>query len=362
MQFISMSGIKICGQNKNRLRRNANLGDDDVTKFAYEVRDLAQTSRAWRPSMSTFNCHRCAYLSVGLAICLSATVQADVPSFLTIDPRLPNPHRPYEMTSDTVHFGPGRHFGLYDLQFQAINPGQLDTPRLNKDGQWEFESIFDITYDAQIGIGLGPVHGVTGLGTTHIRGKSRNDAEPRSFETEMLSLNLFGFTPSPQFMFRESPTSRSSGVTTVEDICPPCARPITIYRVSSFFDLAAEVSFDGGEKWSAAETAIHVVQSPHPVLLGDYNENGAVDAADYVVWQDNLGRGRLPNEIGASPGVVDKADYNYWRSRFGATAEPRLIDFVGSSVPEPSTLFLAALAVGGVLRRAVRTSNSKVRV
>jgi len=78
-------------------------------------------------------------------------------------------------------------------------------------------------------------------------------------------------------------------------------------------------------------------------LLGDYNGNFVVDAADYTVWRDRLsGGGSLLND--ASPGSVSVEDYNYWKSHFGATA-------LGGGgiavVPEPTALglwLIAALA------------------
>ena len=36
--------------------------------------------------------------------------------------------------------------------------------------------------------------------------------------------------------------------------------------------------------------------TPSTVLAGDYNEDGTVDAADYVVWRNNLNGTTLPNE------------------------------------------------------------------
>jgi hypothetical protein len=59
-------------------------------------------------------------------------------------------------------------------------------------------------------------------------------------------------------------------------------------------------------------TVTNVVELP---LAGDYNNNGEVDAADYVLWRNG---GPLQNE-GASPGVVDQADYDLWRADFGRT-------------------------------------------
>ena len=61
--------------------------------------------------------------------------------------------------------------------------------------------------------------------------------------------------------------------------------------------------------------------APPTPLYGDYNNNGVVDAADYVVWRKNFGGTSLPNES-ASLGVVDDLDYAYWRSRFGETTNP----------------------------------------
>ncbi len=88
-------------------------------------------------------------------------------------------------------------------------------------------------------------------------------------------------------------------------------------------------------------------------VAGDYNQNGIVDAADYVFWRNNLGAGSLPNEGGISPGFVDAADYNFWRSRFGFTSGAGA-GFGSSNVPEPASVVLIGLALfalAGVARR-----------
>lgn len=72
---------------------------------------------------------------------------------------------------------------------------------------------------------------------------------------------------------------------------------------------------------------------------GDYNENGTVDAADFVVWRN--GPATLPNE-GASPGVVNQADYDFWRARFGATSGQGAA--LATAVPEPAAALMAMLA------------------
>ncbi len=56
-----------------------------------------------------------------------------------------------------------------------------------------------------------------------------------------------------------------------------------------------------------------------PQLVGDYNYNGTVDAADYVVWRKSLGMAATPSTFadGDASGVVDQADYGVWRAHFG---------------------------------------------
>ena len=63
--------------------------------------------------------------------------------------------------------------------------------------------------------------------------------------------------------------------------------------------------------------------TPPPLLVGDYNSDGVVDAADYVVWRKHLGTTfQLPNEgTNASPGEVTTADYDVWRAHFRQRSE-----------------------------------------
>jgi hypothetical protein len=70
-------------------------------------------------------------------------------------------------------------------------------------------------------------------------------------------------------------------------------------------------------------------------VSGDYNGNGVVDAADYVLWRNG---GPLQND--PTPGV-SPGDYTYWRSRFGATSGSGAT--VGSAVPEPASCLLFIL-------------------
>jgi hypothetical protein len=81
-------------------------------------------------------------------------------------------------------------------------------------------------------------------------------------------------------------------------------------------------------------------------LPGDYNNNGVVDAADYVLWRNNPSS--LQNE-GASPGTVDQADYEFWRSQYGKGSAGAGAALASSAVPEPGACWLAAMAMLGLL-------------
>jgi hypothetical protein len=78
---------------------------------------------------------------------------------------------------------------------------------------------------------------------------------------------------------------------------------------------------------------------------GDYNSNGRVDAADYVVWRNNLSTAfTLPNEVsGVTPGSVTVEDYTAWRARFGNTSGSGAALGLAAAVPEPSVLPLLSL-------------------
>ena len=61
--------------------------------------------------------------------------------------------------------------------------------------------------------------------------------------------------------------------------------------------------------------------SAHLSVGRDYNGNGIVDAADYTVWRDHLGKTfSLSNRDGTNSGAINAADYTYWVNHFGQHA------------------------------------------
>jgi hypothetical protein len=270
------------------------------------------------------------------------SASAATPTFRSIDNRLPNPDRPYDMTSGTVIFPAGPTFGLYDLQFLPRHPSQLDIPKPNTAGNWEFDSVFDAVYQAMVSTGLEPVHRVSGYGTAHVVGAAGKDMFHQEFDTELVSLDLVGLSHYPQFKFRESPTLRSSGITTRVDLCPPCASAFTHWEISSFFDVFAEVSFDGGASWTPGDKSFHIEQPANPMKLGDFNVDGSVDAADFVTWRHQYGT------------TYTMADYDLWRRQFGQTSATG--SAAPGSVPEPSINCLLGISSFVSLSRVRRIS------
>jgi arabinogalactan endo-1,4-beta-galactosidase len=86
-----------------------------------------------------------------------------------------------------------------------------------------------------------------------------------------------------------------------------------------------------------------------PTLLGDYNSDTVVDAADYIVWRRTLGSTSdmraNGDDTGASMGVIDQADYEFWKAHFG-NALAGGASSTRSSVPEPANggLWMAIVA------------------
>jgi beta-glucanase (GH16 family) len=95
-------------------------------------------------------------------------------------------------------------------------------------------------------------------------------------------------------------------------------------------------------------------------LIGDYNGDGNVNAADYTVWRDTLGQSAigLPAD-GSGNGTVDQSDYDKWQANFGLTGAGAAATESLGTVPEPSTIVIAVTALLSMIVLAYRSASPK---
>ncbi len=113
-------------------------------------------------------------------------------------------------------------------------------------------------------------------------------------------------------------------------------------RFGGDFLEAVATAFEAGGQW----LEIYVADVHNIPPTGDYNFDGTVDAADYVVWRKMLGQvGVAIPADGNQNDQVDPADHSVWRTSFGDTSGAGSSGAAGSSstnaaVPEPNGVAL----------------------
>jgi hypothetical protein len=130
------------------------------------------------------------------------------------------------------------------------------------------------------------------------------------------------------------------------------AKSFTVHQ--SAIDFMNDSSFITGQIMGddvAPNVSINVLTyelavAPDVGLIGDYNDDGVVDAADYTVWRNTLGSTTDLRADGDNSTEVDSADYAVWKSHYGNSAETE--SFAGvqaAGVPEPGSLQILAVSM-----------------
>jgi hypothetical protein len=110
---------------------------------------------------------------------------------------------------------------------------------------------------------------------------------------------------------------------------------ISTTTTSGAFDVLSLPSLVSGRSWSVTTNNSGVKLSVIAASLpGDYNADGSVDAADYIVWRKNNG---------------PAASYTTWRRNFGRSNSGSGGIGGGASVPEPSTVLLVGVLLSSTL-------------
>ena len=119
---------------------------------------------------------------------------------------------------------------------------------------------------------------------------------------------------------------------------------------------AVDTAFQAGAQWLEIYAA-DIDKIPPP---GDYNLNGTVDAADYVVWRATVGQtGSGLVADGDANNRIDAADYRLWRANFGVISENDVLAI--ASVPEPTNqiLLLGMLGIFFIRPGVYRSSTPR---
>ena len=105
-------------------------------------------------------------------------------------------------------------------------------------------------------------------------------------------------------------------------------------ELSGAFSTVTLPSLGAGLTWNVSQLYANGALSV--TLVGDYNNSGTVDAADYTVWRDTLGSTTNLAANGNGNTVIDAGDYAVWKQNFGRTSG------LGSAagVPEPESIAL----------------------
>jgi hypothetical protein len=167
----------------------------------------------------------------------------------------------------------------------------------------------------------------------------------------------------------ENPGSGSAGVTTT----PPVAdfrqsgdpHPLDDLNSNTPPSQPATVESNKGVPYGTKLTT--TLGAPN-YTTGDYNKDGYVNAADYVVWRKTSGQtGNESNHPFADANhdfLVDDADYSSWQKYFGAPGGASggsggIANSSTSFVPEPGSWILASFV--GMIFPAIRRREQLVR-
>ena len=109
-------------------------------------------------------------------------------------------------------------------------------------------------------------------------------------------------------------------------------------------DIASIIDLDHWTLGDVIEANTSVTHLQNNVFFvttpGDYNGDGVVDMADYVVWRKAAGTTNVWAD-GDGNGTVGPEDYNIWRTAFGAGVATG--QSIPAAVPEPTSLAFAVI-------------------
>lgn len=170
------------------------------------------------------------------------------PLFRVSDDACPPPGADYEApTNAQTAFGDDIRARNFD-HGGLTNP--IDPPPVGESREY---TAFGTTVDFEVSIDGGITFmPLSGQGDVRVRITNPVAVESTGvFQTEMLALDISGGSLPPGTMIRESPSLVSPG----EHVVLPAGGD---FLVGGFFEVWLELSMDGGQTWTPAQTPVHV--------------------------------------------------------------------------------------------------------
>lgn len=115
----------------------------------------------------------------------------------------------------------------------------------------------------------------------------------------------------------------------------------------------------GGSTGAMAYKSLNFEVGPIVELPADADGDKDVDGFDFVTWQRTLGSRTQLAADSNRDGIVNAADLSLWQQQFGSAIVGNAAS--NSSVPEPGSLQLIFVALGGALRARRRRAREKGR-
>lgn len=138
----------------------------------------------------------------------------------------------------------------------------------------------------------------------------------------------------------------NAGILTAQpDLSLPARSGLTGHNFNDYF---ATTNNPGDTNYKLTSLLAAPAANADKILRkGDYNKNGTVDSADWVLWRKTLGSLTDLSADGNESLNIDQADRIHWRDNFGAAA-PGSGAGLSGAVPEPGAMMLMIVGLSAL--------------
>jgi T5SS/PEP-CTERM-associated repeat protein len=234
-----------------------------------------------------------------------------------------------------------------------LEGGTFDTQDLTLENSVQFEWAFGTL---RVGTCHGNLANLSGiLASGHPAGSTTILGNYTQQSAGILEMEIGGAAQGTQYdlinVIGDTQLGGQLDLKLISGFVPTPSQTFVIFRadtVAGAFDNVANgqrLPADGGGSFqvhygpgSAFAPDLVVLSAFHAGLAGDFNSDGNVDAADYVVWRKS--------------GINGPTGYDTWRTHFGEPGGNGSVANANATVPEPTTVVMLMFAAAAwCLRR-----------